>query len=87
MRYTGTVATSNASAARAGNQPPRDEVVVDTAINRLEKLRRVFALEEWIREAADNPHLIASCATWRNEREHLLAELHLEGVSEEQRHS
>jgi hypothetical protein len=83
MRDTGTVVTSNAAAALAMNRPLRDEMLVDTAINRLEKLRRVFALEEWIRESADNPHLAASCATWSAEREQLLAELQLEGVSEE----
>ena len=61
----------------------RDDLLVDTAISRLEKLRRVFALEEWIRDAADQPHLCASSEKWRAERERLLEELQLEGIAEQ----
>ena len=52
--------------------------VLDSAISHLERLRRVFALEEWIRDAGDDPLLAASCRRWRSEREQLLAELSIE---------
>lgn len=86
MRDTGIVVTSAASAALAVH-PLRDELLVDTAINRLEKLRRVFALEEWIREAVDNPQLATATATWGAERAQLITELQLEEALEEPRHS
>jgi hypothetical protein len=54
------------------------DLLVDSAISHLERLRRVFALEEWIRDAGDDPLLAASCHRWRNEREQLLAELSIE---------
>jgi hypothetical protein len=62
-------------------EPPRssaEDLLVDSAIGRLEKLRRVFELEEWIRGAAEDPLLAASCARWRSERAQLLGELNLD---------
>jgi hypothetical protein len=52
--------------------------LVDSAISHLDRLRRVLALEEWIRDAGDDPLLAASCRRWRSEREQLLAELSIE---------
>jgi len=54
------------------------EQLVDTAISHLEKLRRVVMLEEWIRSAENDPLLAGTCIGWQNERQRLIAELHLE---------
>jgi hypothetical protein len=54
---------------------------VDSAISRLEKLRRVVELEEWISGARDNPILGTTCRRWEEERAQLIAELHLERAS------
>jgi hypothetical protein len=65
-------------------EPPRsptEDLLVDSAIGRLERLRRVFELEEWIRGAAEDPLLAAPCARWRSERAQLLGELNLEAVA------
>jgi hypothetical protein len=53
------------------------ELPVDSAISHCEKLRRVLELEQWIRDACADPILAAPCRRWQAEREHLLAELHL----------
>jgi hypothetical protein len=53
-------------------------LLVDSAISRCEKLRRVVELEEWISAARDNPILATTCCRWEEERAQLLAELHLE---------
>jgi hypothetical protein len=53
-------------------------LLVESAIIRCEKLRRVVELEEWISGARDNPILAATCRRWEEERAQLLAELHLE---------
>jgi hypothetical protein len=58
-------------------QGPQD-VLVDTAISHLEKLRRVVMLEEWIRKAANDPLLTGTCREWHKERKQLIDELHLE---------
>ena len=59
-----------------------NSLLVDTAIGRCEKLRRVVELEEWINGASDNPILATTCRRWQEERERLLTELRLErGVS------
>jgi hypothetical protein len=52
-------------------------MLVDSAISHCEKLRRVLELEGWVKEGHDNPMLAAPCRKWQQEREHLLAELHL----------
>jgi hypothetical protein len=57
---------------------PASALLVDSAISHCEKLRRVLELEEWVNEGRDNPALATPCRKWREEREHLLAELHLE---------
>jgi hypothetical protein len=65
-------------------EPPRtaaEDLLVASAIGRLEKLRRVFELEEWIRGAAEDPLLAGSCARWRSERAQLLGELNIEAVA------
>ena len=53
-------------------------LLVDSAISHCEKLRRLLELEEWINEAPDDPILAATCRKWKEEREQLLSELHLE---------
>lgn len=53
-------------------------LLVDSAISHCEKLRRVLALEEWINGTPDNPILATTCRKWKEEREQLLRELHLE---------
>jgi len=53
-------------------------LLVDSAISRCEKLRRVVELEECINGARDNPILATTCRRWEEERVQLLAELHLE---------
>jgi hypothetical protein len=65
-------------------EPPRSpakDLLVDSAIGRLEKLRRVFELEEWIRGVAEDPLLLASRARWQSERAQLLGELNLESFA------
>ena len=54
------------------------DLLVDTAISHLEKLRRVVMLEEWIRNAANDPLLTGTCREWHKERKQLIDELHLE---------
>jgi hypothetical protein len=71
--WTGQIGQSAAPARNAA-----EDLLVDSAIGRLEKLRRVFELEEWIRGGADDPLLAASCTRWRDERAQLLGELNLE---------
>ena len=63
-------------------QDGSQDLLVDTAISHLEKLRRVVMLEEWIRNAENDPLLAGSCREWRKEREQLIGELHLEPVGE-----
>jgi hypothetical protein len=65
--------------------PPRSargddtsSLLLDSAISHCEKLRRVLELQEWIDGTADNPLLAATCRKWKQEREQLLRELHLE---------
>jgi len=74
--WTGLVSPSVEPARTAA-----EDLLVDSAIGRLEKLRRVFELEEWIRGAAEVPLLAASCARWRTERAQLLGELHLDAFA------
>ena len=62
--------------AATWQQGPQD-LLVDTAISHLEKLRRVVMLEEWIRNAADDPLLTRTCREWHKERKQLIDELHL----------
>jgi hypothetical protein len=59
-------------------QQGSQDLLVDTAMNHLGKLRRVVMLEEWIRNAADDPLLAGACREWHKEREQLIDELHLE---------
>ena len=59
----------------------RSSLLVDSAISRCEKLRRVVELEEWISGARDNPIHATTCRRWEEERAQLLAELHLERAS------
>jgi hypothetical protein len=61
--------------ARGGDA---SSLLVDSAISHCEKLRRVLALEEWINGTPDNPILATTCRKWKEEREQLLRELHLE---------
>lgn len=75
--WTGLGSQSAAEPARTAAK----DLLVDSAIGRLEKLRRVFELEEWIRGAAADPLLAASCARWRSERAQLLGELNLEAFA------
>jgi hypothetical protein len=65
-----------------GWQPQRDDLLVDSAISHLEKLRRVLMLEEWIRAASGDALLVGTCREWRAERQQLLDELHLRPVAE-----
>jgi hypothetical protein len=53
-------------------------LLVDSAISHCEKLRRVLELQEWIKGTPDNPILATTCRKWKEEREQLLRELHLE---------
>jgi trans-aconitate methyltransferase len=52
-------------------------LLVESAINRCEKLRRVLELETWIHEAQDAPLLARAAQRWQAEREQLLVELAL----------
>ena len=52
-------------------------LVVDSAISRCEKLRRVLELEAWIREALNSPLLKRTSCRWQAEREQLIEELEL----------
>jgi hypothetical protein len=64
--------------SRAGTwQQGSQDLLVDTAISHLGKLRRVVMLEEWIQNAANDPLLAGACREWRKEREQLIDELHL----------
>ena len=67
-------AISQAANWREGSQ----DLLVDTAISHLEKLRRVVMLEQWIRNAANDPLLASTRLAWHREREQLIGELHLE---------
>jgi hypothetical protein len=65
--------------------PPRiapagdaSSLLVDSAISHCEKLRRVLELQEWIDGTRDDPLLATTCRKWKEEREQLLRELHLE---------
>lgn len=58
-------------------QQGSQDLLVDTAISHLEKLRRVVMLEEWIRNAANDPLLTGTCREWHKERKQLIDELHL----------
>lgn len=49
----------------------------DTGVSHGAKLRRLLELEEWINGARDVPMLATSFRAWQEEREQLLAELHL----------
>ena len=53
-------------------------LLVDTAISHCEKLRRVLELQEWIDGTRDDPLLATTCRKWKEEREQLLRELHLD---------
>jgi hypothetical protein len=59
-------------------QQGSQDLLVDTAMNHLGKLRRVVMLGEWIRNAATDPLLAGACREWHKEREQLIDELHLE---------
>ena len=63
------------SIARGGDT---SSLLVDSAISHCEKLRRVLALQEWIDGTPDDPILATTCRKWKEEREQLLRELHLE---------
>ena len=52
-------------------------LLVDSAISRCEKLRRVLELEAWIHEAQDCPILARAAERWQVEREQLMVELAL----------
>jgi hypothetical protein len=65
--------------------PPRiargddtSSLLVDSAISHCEKLRRVLELQEWIDGTSDDPLLARTCRKWKEEREQLLRELHLD---------
>jgi hypothetical protein len=65
--------------------PPRiardddtSSALVDSAISHCEKLRRVLELQEWIDGTRDDPLLATTCRKWKEEREQLLRELHLD---------
>jgi hypothetical protein len=65
--------------------PPRiargddtSSLLVDSAISHCEKLRRVLELQEWIDGTPDDPLLATTCRKWKEEREQLLRELHLD---------
>jgi hypothetical protein len=63
------------SIARGGDT---SSLLVDSAISHCEKLRRVLELQQWIDGTPDDPLLAATCRRWKEEREQLLRELHLE---------
>jgi hypothetical protein len=63
------------SIARGGDT---SSLLVDSAISHCEKLRRVLELQEWIDGTSDNPLLATTCRKWKEQREQLLRELHLE---------
>lgn len=52
-------------------------LLVDSAISRCEKLRRVLELEAWIYEAQVSPILARAAERWQAEREQLMVELAL----------
>ena len=52
-------------------------LLVESAISRCEKLRRVLELEAWIHEAQDSPILARAAHRWQVERAELMAELEL----------
>ena len=52
-------------------------LLVESAISRCEKLRRVLELEAWIHEAQDSPILTRAAERWQAEREQLMVELAL----------
>jgi len=52
-------------------------LLVESAISRCEKLRRVLELEAWIHEAQDSPILARAAERWQAEREQLMVELAL----------
>jgi hypothetical protein len=54
-----------------------ESLLVESAISRCEKLRRVLELEGWIDGAHDCPILARAVERWRAEREQLMAELAL----------
>ena len=54
-----------------------ESLLVESAISRCEKLRRVLELEGWIDGAHDSPILARAVERWRAEREELMAELAL----------
>jgi hypothetical protein len=61
--------------ARGGDT---SSLLVDSAISHCEKLRRVLELQEWIDGTHDDPLLATTCRKWKEEREQLLRELHLD---------
>jgi hypothetical protein len=61
--------------ARGGDT---SSLLVDSAISHCEKLRRVLELQEWIDGTGDDPLLATTCRKWKEEREQLLRELHLD---------
>ena len=66
------------TAANSHEDIPDSALLVDSAIGHCEKLRRVLELKEWVKEERGNPMFAATCRKWQEERERLLAELHLE---------
>ena len=76
-RATRRVSSSDIPSPIAGGADT-SSLLVDTAISHCEKLRRVLELQEWIDETPDNPILATTCRKWKEERERLLRELHLE---------
>lgn len=52
-------------------------LLVESAISRCEKLRRILELEAWIQEAQDSPLLARAAERWQAEREQLVVELAL----------
>ena len=76
----------NNRAMRAGHDLPASSagvagdgasLLVDSAISHCEKLRRVLQLEEWINATPDTPIFAPTRRKWQEQRERLLAELHL----------
>jgi hypothetical protein len=63
----------------AGCTADTQSLILDSAISRCEKLWRVLELEGLIRAGREHPILALAAERWRAEREHLIAELQLNG--------
>jgi hypothetical protein len=70
-----------ALAAGVAGAADASSLLVDSAISHAEKLRRVLQLEEWINGTPDTPMFEATRRKWQEQRERLVAELHLGELS------